>query len=78
VKPNQAAKVLTAPASDRAGPYLQSAAFRALKRLALDEAFAGDIVSLAGFPEATSRTPSARPKVETPLAAQPIDPPTLA
>jgi GTP-binding protein len=79
VKPNQAAKVL-----DRTGKLIEQGriskvlAFRGLERLALDEAFAGDIVSLAGFPEATVAHTICAPEVEMPLPAQPIDPPTLA
>ena len=53
-------------------------AFRGLERQALDEAFAGDIVSIAGFPEATVAHTICAPEVEAPLPAQPIDPPTLA
>jgi GTP-binding protein len=79
VKPNQAAKVL-----DRTGKLVEQGrvskvlAFRGLERLALDEAFAGDIVSIAGFPEATVAHTICAPEVEKPLPAQPIDPPTLA
>jgi len=79
VKPNQAAKVL-----DRDGKLIEQGrvskvlAFRGLERQALDEAFAGDIVSIAGFPDATVAHTICDPEVEAPLAAQPIDPPTLA
>ncbi len=79
VKPNQPAKVL-----DRDGKLIEQGrvskvlAFRGLERQALDEAFAGDIVSIAGFPEATVAHTICAPEVETPLPAQPIDPPTLA
>jgi GTP-binding protein len=79
VKPNQAAKVL-----DRDGKLIEQGrvskvlAFRGLERQALDEAFAGDIVSIAGFPEATVAHTICNPEVEAPLPAQPIDPPTLA
>jgi GTP-binding protein len=79
VKPNQAAKVL-----DRDGKLIEQGrvskvlAFRGLERQALDEAFAGDIVSIAGFPEATVAHTICAPEVETSLPAQPIDPPTLA
>jgi GTP-binding protein len=79
VKPNQAAKVL-----DRDGKLVEQGrvskvlAFRGLERQALDEAFAGDIVSIAGFPEATVAHTICNPEVEAPLPAQPIDPPTLA
>jgi GTP-binding protein len=79
VKPNQSAKVL-----DRSGKLIEQGrvskvlAFRGLERQALEEAFAGDIVSIAGFPEATVAHTICAPEVETPLPAQPIDPPTLA
>jgi GTP-binding protein len=79
VKPNQAAKVL-----DRSGKLIEQGrvskvlAFRGLERQALEEAFAGDIVSIAGFPEATVAHTIFAPEVEVPLPAQPIDPPTLA
>jgi GTP-binding protein len=79
VKPNQAAKVL-----DRDGKLIEQGrvskvlAFRGLERQALEEAFAGDIVSIAGFPDATVAHTICDPEVEAPLAAQPIDPPTLA
>jgi GTP-binding protein len=79
VKPNQAAKVL-----DRNGKLIEQGrvskvlAFRGLERQGLDEAFAGDIVSIAGFPEATVAHTICAPEVEVPLPAQPIDPPTLA
>jgi GTP-binding protein len=79
VKPNQAAKVL-----DRGGKMIEQGrvskvlAFRGLERQALEEAFAGDIVSIAGFPEATVAHTICAPEVEVPLPAQPIDPPTLA
>ena len=53
-------------------------AFRGLERVALDEAFAGDIVSIAGLPEATVAHTICAPEVTEPLPAQPIDPPTLA
>jgi GTP-binding protein len=79
VKPNQMAKVL-----DREGRLIEEGriskvlAFRGLERNALDEAEAGDIVSIAGLPEATVAHTICAPEVETPLPAQPIDPPTLA
>jgi GTP-binding protein len=79
VKPNQPAKVL-----DRSGKLIEQGrvskvlAFRGLERQALEEAFAGDIVSIAGFPEATVAHTICAPEVEAPLPAQPIDPPTLA
>ena len=53
-------------------------AFRGLERTAVDEAEAGDIVAIAGLPNATVAMTVCDPSVETPLPAQPIDPPTLA
>ena len=53
-------------------------AFRGLERVGLEAAQAGDIVALAGFDRATVADTLCDPEVETPLPAQPIDPPTLA
>jgi len=53
-------------------------AFRGLERAPVDEARAGDIVALAGLNEATVADTLADPSVDAPIAAQPIDPPTLA
>ncbi len=53
-------------------------AFRGLKRTALDEAHAGDIVAIAGMSKATVADTLCDAAVTTPIPAQPIDPPTLA
>jgi GTP-binding protein len=53
-------------------------AFRGLERSVIDVAEAGDIVAIAGVTEATVADTLCDPTVETPFAAQPIDPPTLA
>ena len=53
-------------------------AFRGLERVPVDEAEAGDIVALAGLPEATVAHTICDPESTTPIPAQPIDPPTLA
>src|SRR5205085_4342381 len=47
-------------------------------RTAVEEAEAGDIVAIAGLPEATVSHTICVPEVEVPLPAQPIDPPTLS
>jgi GTP-binding protein len=79
VKPNQPVKVL-----DHDGKLIESGritkllAFRGLERTVVDEAEAGDIVAIAGLPNATVAMTICDPSVETPLPAQPIDPPTLA
>jgi GTP-binding protein len=53
-------------------------AFRGLERQPIDKGGAGDIVALAGMSEATVANTICDPSVETPIPAQPIDPPTLA
>jgi GTP-binding protein len=79
IKPNQPAKVI-----DRNGTLIEQGrvskvlAFRGLERQALDEAFAGDIITIAGLPDATVAHTICAPEVMEPLPAQPIDPPTLA
>ncbi len=79
VKPNQTVKVL-----DHDGKLIETGritkvlAFRGIERTAVDEAEAGDIVALAGLPNATVAHTICDPQVEQPIAAQPIDPPTLS
>ncbi|MET0180093.1 MAG: translational GTPase TypA [Novosphingobium sp.] len=53
-------------------------AYRGLERVPVDEARAGDIVSIAGLTQATVANTIADPGVTEPLHAQPIDPPTLS
>ena len=52
--------------------------FRGLERVPVDEAKAGDIISIAGMTTATVADTIAEPTVTEPLQAQPIDPPTLS
>ncbi|MEQ8411168.1 MAG: translational GTPase TypA [Erythrobacter sp.] len=52
--------------------------FRGLERVPVDNAKAGDIIALAGLEKATVANTIAEPTVSEPIAAQPIDPPTLA
>ena len=79
IAPNEMVKVL-----DHDGRLVERGrvskvlAFRGLERAGLNEAFAGDIVSLAGLPNATVAHTIAAAEVTEPLPAQPIDPPTLA
>ena len=79
IKANQNVKVL-----DRDGNLVESGrvtkllAFRGLERTGVEEAEAGDIVAIAGLPNATVSNTICTPEVEVPLSAQPIDPPTLA
>jgi len=52
--------------------------FRGLERVPVETAQAGDIIALAGLEKATVANTIADPSVNEPIAAQPIDPPTLA
>ena len=52
-------------------------AFRGLSQQPIDVAEAGDIVSIAGMTKATVADSLLDPSVNTPLPAQPIDPPTI-
>src|SRR5215510_6501198 len=79
VKPNQAVKVLDHEGKEiETGRVTKVLAFRGLERVPVDEAEAGDIVAIAGLPEATVAHTICDPEVATPIPAQPIDPPTLA
>lgn len=79
VKVNMAVKSMS-----RDGKLVENAriskvlAFRGLERVPVDEAHAGDIVALAGLTNTTVSDTICAPEVTEPLAAQPIDPPTLA
>ena len=53
-------------------------AFRGLERVPVEEAFAGDIISIAGMAAATVANTIADVSVTEALHAQPIDPPTLS
>ncbi|MCV6597180.1 MAG: translational GTPase TypA [Mangrovicoccus sp.] len=52
-------------------------AFRGLAQQPIEEAEAGDIVSIAGMTKATVADTLADPSIDAPLPAQPIDPPTI-
>jgi GTP-binding protein len=52
-------------------------AFRGLTQTTIDEAVAGDIVTLAGMTKATVADTLCALEVDTALPAQPIDPPTI-
>ena len=79
VKPNQTVKVLA-----RDGPLVESGrvskvlAFRGLQREPIDVGEAGDIVSISGLQKANVADTFVDPSVDTPIEAQPIDPPTLS
>lgn len=79
IKPNQTIKVL-----NREGELVEQTriskvlAFRGLDRVPVEEASAGDIVSLAGTTKANVADTFCDPSVSVPIAAQPIDPPTIS
>jgi GTP-binding protein len=53
-------------------------AYRGLDHVPIESAGAGDIVAIAGLTKATVSNTIASPTVTVPIAARPIDPPTLA
>lgn len=53
-------------------------AFRGLERQPIEQGEAGDIVSIAGLQTATVADTLVAPSISEPIAAQPIDPPTLS
>lgn len=52
--------------------------FRGLNRIPLESAEAGDIIAVAGLKKGTVADTITLPSIDTPLEAQPIDPPTLS
>jgi len=60
------------------GRIVQLLAFRGLERVPVTEAAAGDIVAIAGLKEASVADTICEPQENEALAAQPVDPPTLA
>src|SRR4030095_8751546 len=79
IAPNEAVKVLDpAGALVEQGWVTKVLASRGLERVGLAQATAGDIVSIAGLPNATVAHTICAPEVMAPLPAQPIDPPTLS
>jgi GTP-binding protein len=79
VKPNQAVKVLSRDGKlVENGRITKILAFRGLERQPVDIAEAGDIVAIAGLTKGTVADTFCDPTVDTPLQAQPIDPPTVS
>src|SRR3954466_10383795 len=79
VKPNQAVKVLDHDGTlVEAGRITKILDFRGIQRTPREEAEAGRIVAIAGLSKGTVADPFCDPSVETPLVAQPIDPPTVS
>jgi len=79
VKPNQTVKVLSRDGSlVENGRVSKVLAFRGLEREPIEVGEAGDIVSIAGLAKANVADTFVDPSVNTPIEAQPIDPPTLS
>ena len=79
VKPNQSIKALARDGSlVEQGRVSKVLAFRGLERVPIEEAVAGDIVSIAGLQKANVADTLCDPSVDTPIEAQPIDPPTIS
>ncbi|AGH50995.1 GTP-binding protein TypA [Sphingomonas sp. MM-1] len=79
VKLNQPIHALDADGNViEAGRASKLMTFRGLDRVPVEEAQAGDIISLAGLAVATVANTIADTSVSTPIKAQPIDPPTLS
>jgi GTP-binding protein len=78
VRPNQTIKVL-----DRSGKTIETGrvskilAFRGIERQPIELGEAGDIVAIAGLEKGTVADTFCAPDIETPIPAQPIDPPTV-
>ncbi len=78
VKANQAIKSLGRDGTTvETGRISKVLSFRGLERVPVDEAFAGDIIAISGLTTSTVADTLCDPTVTTPIAAQPIDPPTL-
>jgi len=76
---NMPLKVMTRGGATRETARLtRLLAFRGLKRVPIESARAGDIVAVAGLAGSTVSDTICAPEVTQPIAAQPIDPPTLA
>jgi GTP-binding protein len=79
VRPNATVKALTRDGDLREDARITKLlAFRGLERVPVDVAHAGDIVAIAGLSESTVSDTLCDPSLDTPIEAQPIDPPTLA
>ena len=78
VKPNQSIKVLARDGSVvETGRVSKILAFRGIERQPIEEGVAGDIVAIAGLSKGSVADTFCAPEVDTPIQAQPIDPPTV-
>ncbi len=78
IKSNQPVKVMGVDGKTiETGRISKILAFRGIERQPIDEAFAGDIIAIAGLSKGTVADTFCDPAVTEPLHAQPIDPPTV-
>lgn len=78
-RPNQTIKVLSGDGTTvETGRISKILAFRGIERQPIEEAVAGDIVSIAGLVKGTVADTFCDPAVTDPIKAQPIDPPTVS
>ena len=78
VRPNQAVKALGRDGTIiEQGRVSRILAFRGLERKPIEEGRAGDIVAIAGLARGTVADTFCDPEITAPMAAQPIDPPTV-
>ena len=79
VKTNDTVKVLRPDGTVRAeGKISKLFAFKGIQRMPIEKAKAGDIIMIAGLPDATVADTVCAPEVNTPLSSVPVDPPTIA
>ena len=78
LKLNDAVKVINKDGEVEKTRISKILAYKGLERVALNEAHAGDIVAVAGVTKGTVADTICAYEVDTPIKAQPIDPPTLA
>src|ERR1700760_3962077 len=77
--PTKAVKVISRDGKlVETGRITKILAFRGLERQPVDLAEAGDIVAIAGLTKGTVADTFCDPAVETPIQAQPVDPPTVS
>ncbi|MBN9036124.1 MAG: translational GTPase TypA [Rhizobiales bacterium] len=78
LRPNQPVKVLHHDGTLlETGRISKILAFRGIERRPIEEAQAGDIVAIAGLSKGTVADTFCDPAINEPMAAQPIDPPTV-
>jgi GTP-binding protein len=78
IKPNQSIKALSRDgAVIEQGRVSKILAFRGIERQPIEEGIAGDIVAIAGLTKGTVADTFCALDVSEPIAAQPIDPPTV-